>query len=224
VSRLRWQPCAHLRKSLWAPPRADGWLSPAEGGEGGAGLAAVTEAVRLQAARRAHQAEQADYERRMSAEHQAQRRVLKEAATAALAAGARPCCALVCLAHMPAAVRSAHVFLGGRCRRACRYRGSTAARAVRRIFRALFQSLADARVRCAAGNGDIGRQLLHEARKHEELAIDARRRANATAYGAFNQFLNRFKARTCLPAAPVRRCAQAARCLAAPAHVAAHVR
>ena len=39
----------------------------------------------------------------------------------------------------------------------------------------------------------MGRQLLNEARKHEELAADARRRANATAYGAFNQFLNRFK-------------------------------
>lgn len=47
----------------------------------------------------------------------------------------------------------------------------------------------------AAGEGDVGRQLLNEARKHEELAADARRRANATAYGAFNQFLNRFKVR-----------------------------
>ena len=45
----------------------------------------------------------------------------------------------------------------------------------------------------AAGEGDVGRQLLNEARKHEELAADARRRANATAYGAVNQFLNRFK-------------------------------
>ena len=45
----------------------------------------------------------------------------------------------------------------------------------------------------AAGAGDVGRQLLNEARKHEELAADARRRANATAYGAVNQFLNRFK-------------------------------
>lgn len=44
-----------------------------------------------------------------------------------------------------------------------------------------------------AGEGETGRQLLHEARKHEELAADARRRANATAYGAVNQFLNRFK-------------------------------
>ncbi len=78
---------------------------------------------------------------------------------------------------------------------------ATVAWVVRRSHpKAVLQSSADAGVRGAAGDGDIGRQLLHEARKHEELAIDARRRANATAYGAFNQFLNRFKAR-----APARR-------------------
>ncbi|KAK9834039.1 hypothetical protein WJX81_005023 [Elliptochloris bilobata] len=115
------------------PPIPDGAHSPGEAsaseGAADADMEAVTAGVRLQAARLAHQQEQANYERRLATDHLQQRRVLKHAATAAL----------------------------------------------------------------AAGEGDVGRQLLHEARKHEELAADARRRANATAYGAFNQFLNRFK-------------------------------
>ena len=47
----------------------------------------MTAGVRLQAARLAHQQEQANYERRLAADHLQQRRVLKQAATAALAAG-----------------------------------------------------------------------------------------------------------------------------------------
>ncbi len=69
---------------------ADGWLSPGEASEGAAEVAAVTAGLRLQAARLAHQQEQADYERRLAADHQQQRRVLKEAAVAALAAGTLP--------------------------------------------------------------------------------------------------------------------------------------
>lgn len=68
--------------------RADGGASPGEGSEGAADLEAVTAGVRLQAARLAHQQEQANYERRLAADHLQQRRVLKQAATAALAAGA----------------------------------------------------------------------------------------------------------------------------------------
>ncbi len=49
----------------------------------------MTAGVRLQAARLAHQQEQANYERSLAADHLQQRRVLKQAATAALAAGAR---------------------------------------------------------------------------------------------------------------------------------------
>ena len=69
---------------------ADGWLSPGEASEGAAEVAAVTAGLRLQAVRLAHQQEQADHERRLAADHQQQRRVLKEAAVAALAAGTLP--------------------------------------------------------------------------------------------------------------------------------------
>lgn len=79
------QACALSGRAL-----ADGWLSPGEASEGAAEVAAVTAGLRLQAARLAHQQEQADHERRLAAEHQQQRRVLKEAAVAALAAGTLP--------------------------------------------------------------------------------------------------------------------------------------
>ena len=81
--------CCSKMQSANCPARADGGASPGEGAEGAADLDAVTAGVRLQAARLAHQQEQANYERRLAADHLAQRRVLKQAATAALAAGAR---------------------------------------------------------------------------------------------------------------------------------------